>query len=72
MLEVSVAVVAFDPLFDLLGRRNDDVDVFAEREAEIFRRAQIERIDQRDCECVVRQADRQSAMQPREPAGNQP
>ena len=42
------AVVALDPIFDLLGRRDDDMDVFAEREAEIFRRAQIERIDQRD------------------------
>ena len=57
------AVVAFDPIFDLFGRRDDDVDVFAEREAEIFRRAQIERIDQRDPQSVVGKADRQRAMQ---------
>ena len=35
-------VVAFDAIFDLLRRRDDNVDVFAEREAQIFRRAQIE------------------------------
>ena len=52
-------VIAFDSILDLLRRRNDDVDVFAEREAQIFRGAQIERIDQRDCENVF--AKRRSA-----------
>ena len=31
------AVIPFDPVLDLLGRRNDDLDVFAERKAQIFR-----------------------------------
>ena len=53
------AVVALDPLFDLLGRGDDDVDVFAEGEAQIFRRARIERIDQRDLQHVIRETDRQ-------------
>ena len=47
------------------------MDVLAQREAKIFRGAQIERIDQRDAERVVAHADRQRAMQPREAGRNQ-
>ena len=36
-----------DPLLDLLGRRDDHLEFFAEREAKILRGARIERIDQR-------------------------
>src|SRR5437773_11089796 len=42
------AVIPLDLIFDLLGRRNDDVNLFAEREAKILRRAIIERINERD------------------------
>ena len=66
------AVILLDPLFDLLGRRNDDVDVFAEREAKIFRRAQIERIDAARRECVFRSAQSAERRCNRaRPAGNQ-
>ena len=39
-----------DPLLDLLGRRNDDIDILAERKAEIFGRTRIERVDQGDAQ----------------------
>ena len=60
-----------EPFLDLLGGREDDLDVVPEREAQIFDRLGIERIDQRDADRVVADADRQRAMQPRETGGNQ-
>ncbi len=66
------AVVALDPLFDLIRRGDDDMDVFAQRETEIFGRAQIERINQGDGDSVVARTDRQGAMQARQSARNQP
>ena len=65
-------VIAFDPVLDLLRRRNNDVDVFAERKAQIFRDAEVEWIDERDCESVVGKTYGQSTMQPSESARNQP
>src|SRR5262249_39042103 len=38
------AVILLDQLFDLLWRRNDDLDVFTERETKILSRVEIERI----------------------------
>ena len=46
------AVRFFDALVDLIGRRDNHFDVFAEREAQILRRARIERISERDAQSV--------------------
>ena len=62
------AIVALDPLLDLLGRGDDDVNVFAKRKAEIVRRPQVERIDERDGDAVIARAERQGAMKPRQTA----
>src|SRR5437764_11661743 len=50
-------VVTLDPVLDLPGRRDHDVNVFPQRKAQIFRRAEIERIDQRDGERVVARSE---------------
>jgi len=65
------AVVLLDPLFDLLGRRNNDVNVFAECEAKIRGSAMIERINERDMHYVAAHFDRQRAVQPGQSARNQ-
>ena len=76
MLELSAAVIAFDQLFDLSARRNDDVDVFPEREPKILRGAQVKRIDQRNAERVVvrrqREVRDEAAPGPRESAAGFP
>ena len=45
------AVMLLDQVFDLIRRRNDDVDIFPEREAKIFGGVKIERINERDAQC---------------------
>ena len=66
------AVILFDQVLDLIGRRDDNIDIFAKREPQVLARAQIERIDQRKADGVTEQPDRQRAMQPRQSARDQP
>ncbi len=54
------AVMALDPFLDLLGGRDDDVNVLPQGEAQIFRRAQIEWIDQRDRDLILVLSERQA------------
>ncbi len=62
------AVVELDPVFHLPGRCNDHVNVFPQREPEVFRGAQIQRIKQRDADGVVVNGNRQRLMKPGEAA----
>ncbi len=66
------AVVALDALLDLIGRGDDDMNVFAERKTEIFGRAQIERINQGDGDPVLARPHGQGTMKARQAARNQP
>ena len=52
-----------DAVFDLFDRRDHDLDVASQREAQIFRGAQFQRIDQRHPQSVIDKIDRQRAMQ---------
>ena len=61
----------FEPVFDLFGRRDDNIDIFAEREAKVLRRARIQWINQRDLQCVAAHSNRQRAVQPSQSARNQ-
>ncbi len=61
----------FDPIFDLFGRRDHNIDIFAQGKAKVLRGAEIERIDQRDAEGVSAYSNRQRTMQPRQTARNQ-
>src|SRR6266566_2297100 len=65
------AVIPLDLIFDLFGRRNDDVNFFAEREAKILRSAMIERINESDMQYVAAYFDRQGTVQPSQSARNQ-
>ena len=65
------AVIPLDLIFDLFGRRNDDVNFFAEREAKVLCRTKIERVNERDIQCVAVHFDRQRAVQPGQSARNQ-
>ena len=65
------AVMLLDPFLDLLGRRDDHIDILPEREPEILRSARIEGICQRHSNGVAGNGDRQGAMQARETARNQ-
>src|SRR5436190_9209675 len=65
------AVIPLDLIFDLLGWRNDDLNLFAEREAKILGRAMIERINESDMQYVATYFDRQRAVQPSEATRNQ-
>ena len=51
-----------DQVFDLIRRRNDDVDVFTEREAKIFRGVKIEWINERNAQCSSAHLNRESAV----------
>ena len=62
----------FDAFLDLLGWRDDDINVLAESETKIFARAQIERINQSDANGIADQSNRQRAMQPRQAARDEP
>jgi hypothetical protein len=55
-----------DQILDLIWRRNDHVNVFTEREPEILCRAVIERIRQRDTQCVTAHLNGKGAVQPRQ------
>ena len=65
------AVMLLDQLFDLLRRRHDDLDVFAQRETQILCHVRIERIDQRHSERRFTHVNRQRAVQPSQSAGNE-
>src|SRR6185503_6781751 len=64
------AVVTLEALFHLLRRRYQNSHIFPEREPQILRRAQIERIDENDTDQVVAQSDRQRALEAREASRN--
>ena len=66
------AVMLFDAFLDLLGWRDDDINVLAKSETKIFARAQIERINQSDANGIADQSNRQRAMQPRQAARDEP
>jgi hypothetical protein len=65
------AVILFDSIFDLLGRRNDNIDLFAQGKTEVLSRAKVERINQCDAQNVPAHSNRKRAVQPRQPARNQ-
>ena len=56
------AVILLDQVFDLIRRRNDDVDIFPEREAKVLRGVKIKRINERDAQCGSAHFNRKSAM----------
>ena len=56
------AVKLFDPIFDLFCWRDHNIDIFAQGKAKVLRGAEIERIDQRDAQCVPAYSNRQRAM----------
>ncbi len=55
----------FDPIIDLLGRRDHNIDIFAKGEAEIFSRARVERIGESNAQSVSAQTNRKCAVQAR-------
>ena len=64
-------VILFDSIFDLLGRRNHNIDIFAQGKTEVLSRAKIERINQCDAQCISAHSNRKRAVQPGQPARNQ-
>src|SRR5262249_5750235 len=64
-------VILLDQLLDLLGRRNDYLNVFAKCEAQVLSDMQIKWIDQRHPQRSFAHLYRQRAVQPRQTARNE-
>ena len=61
-----------DEFFDLLGRRNHDLNVSTECETEVLRGMEIKRIDQRNSHRGCAHFNWKRAVQPSHPTGNKP
>src|SRR5436853_62055 len=68
---LDAPVLRQTPLGDSLGRGDGAFDIFSERETQIFRRARLEWIAERDAQCISAQTNRQRAMEARQAARNQ-
>ena len=57
------AVILLDALFDLIGSRNHNLNVFAEGESKVLRCAQVERVNERHTQQTAAHFNRKRAMQ---------
>ena len=65
------AVILLDPVFNLFGRSDHNIDIFAQGKAQVLRGAGIKWINQRDAQGASAYSNRKRPVQPRQTTWNQ-